>query len=127
MSIKPAIENQSENAIQQKIVMWYRNNYCLAHHSPRCIIAAVPNGGNVSIQNRITLLATGMMPGFSDLILIHHKNISEHPIIYFVEVKTEDGIISKAQFNFMNQIKLLGMDYVLVRSLKSFQDFIYGL
>jgi len=107
----------TENLIQQKIALFFRNTYCLKHHSPRCCIFAVPNDSeNAREQQR--KVATGLLAGVSDLIvLIPNKTI-------FFEVKTLTGVQSKAQKEFQKQVEDLGYDYHLVRSLKEFQEII---
>ena len=106
----------TENLIQQQIVMWFNNNFCLKHHENRNVIFAVPNGGSRNKIEAITLKRTGTLAGVSDLIVImHNKTV-------FVEVKTEYGKLSDRQISFKKRVEKLGHTYIIVRSLKEFQE-----
>ena len=104
----------SEAKIQQEIFIWYSNNYCRLSQQNRGIIFAVPNGGTRNKMEAITLKATGLLAGVSDLIVIHKENV------LFIEVKTEIGKQSKEQIDFENRIKENGFQYHIVKSLPDF-------
>lgn len=106
----------AEEKIQQEIVVWYNNTYCLLHHTPRNLILSIPN------ENQQHLTRTGLYPGASDLIVVHHP----HPLIW-VEVKTATGIQKPNQIKFQLHVESLGYQYYLVRSLTDFQEVIYSL
>lgn len=106
---------KTEYRIQQDLVVWYRNTYCLAHHAPRCIILAIPNEGNPR------LVQTGTLPGTSDLIAIHRNTVDGKAILAFVEVKTETGRQSPKQRAFQLQVEEMGFNYYIVRSLDEFK------
>lgn len=106
---------KAENNIQQEIVIWYNNNFCLKHHNPRNIIFAVPNGGSRDIREAMTLKNTGLLPGVSDLIVIHNGEV------LFVEVKIDTGRQSEQQKEFQNRVEQNGFKYHLVRSLDEFK------
>lgn len=106
-----------ENRIQQSIVIWFTNTYCLAHHTPRSLILHIPN------QNQHHLTGMGVLAGASDLIVIHAPSLSH----LWVEVKDHKGTQSDAQKAFQKRIEALGYRYVLCRSLASFQAVIWGL
>lgn len=120
-SMKPRIssplERRAEDSIQQEIFMWYNNNYCLLHHSPRRLIFSVPNEGKPE------LVRTGLYPGASDLLVFHTP--SRPPL--FIEVKTPSGIQSPNQKEFEAHATSLGYEYYLVRSLEDFQGVIAGI
>jgi len=80
------------------------------------MIFAVPNGGTRNAMEAITLKATGLLAGVSDLIVIIPNKI------LFVELKTEIGIQSEVQKDFQSRIELLGYEYHLIRSLTAFQE-----
>lgn len=101
----------SEERIQQQIVQYYHNQYCLKHHIPRGLIFSIPNEGKPE------LIRTGLLPGASDLIVI-----LPFGGIFFVEVKTPTGKQSDKQKNFESRIKKLGYEYILVRSLEDFKE-----
>jgi hypothetical protein len=110
-----------EDLLQQKIVIWFKNNYCLRHHVPRCSIFSVPNGGSRNIIEAKRLKATGMKAGVSDLIiLIPGKTI-------FIELKNENGKQSLKQKEFQETVLNLNQEYYLLRSLDEFKSLINGL
>ena len=113
--------NKSERRVQQEIVLFYRNSYCLFFHSPRCLIISIPNEGNP----RLTL--TGMYAGASDLIIFHYLPTRSLRIL-FVEVKSEQGELSPKQIKFQAMIKKMNgiMSYHVVRSLEEFKLLILG-
>ena len=61
---------KSESALQQQIFNWYNNNYCLKNTVNRGMIFSIPNGGTRHIMEAMTLKATGLLKGASDLIVI---------------------------------------------------------
>jgi hypothetical protein len=105
-------EFHSEAYIQQQIFMWFNNNYCCKHHTPRCIIFSVPNEG----QQRLS--ATGVLGGVSDLILVTFAGV------FFVEVKTHKGTQSPKQKDFEHRVTMLGYEYILVRNFETFKQWI---
>jgi len=107
----------TESKLQQDIYNFYQNTYCLKHHSPRGLIFSVPNGGTRNAMEAITLKATGLLAGVSDLIVI-----TPNGKILFIELKTETGIQSTVQKDFQFRIELLGYEYHLIRSLTDFQS-----
>jgi len=108
----------TEARIQQDIVRWYRNEFCLKHHSPRSIILSIPNSKNPLLRE------TGMMPGASDLMVIHNKGLIDD--IYFIEVKTPTGRQSPNQKKFQEHIEQMVLGYHIVRSLEEFKQLIPG-
>jgi hypothetical protein len=66
----------------------------------------------------MTLKATGVVAGVSDMIIISPKKI------IFIEVKTETGKQSPDQKDFEQKVKSMGYDYFLVRSLDQFKAII---
>lgn len=58
------------------------------------------------------------MAGASDLVVV----LPGH--VVFIEVKDENGRQSDKQKNFMQQVKLLGFHYYVVRSLAEFKQVI---
>jgi len=105
----------TESRIQQEIVRFYRNKYCLKHHFPRHVIASVPNDGK-NYKEQSVKLQTGLMSGFSDLIVIRPNET------IYVEVKTYKGKQSPKQIEFENTVTALGFRYIIVRSLEEFKN-----
>ena len=104
--------NRPEENIQQDIVKWFRNTYCLKHHTPRYVIFSVPN--EAAYKNKKFIL-TGLMRGVSDLIVVINGKT-----IYF-ELKTATGKQADKQIEFEETIKKLGQNYHLIRSLTQFK------
>lgn len=105
----------SESRIQQSIVVFYRNLRCLAHHTPRCLIFSVPN------ENQHRLMATGLTPGVSDLIVIHRNTLTEPPRLAFIECKSASGRLRPAQAKFKAIVEEMGFSYDIVRNLDEFK------
>jgi hypothetical protein len=107
--------DKSEAKTQQEIVRYFRNNYCLKHHSPRCSIFSVPNERE-GVQIMQKLKQTGLLSGVSDLIVLREGKVD------FVEVKNKTGRQSEKQKSFEGVANALGFDYHLVRSLEDFKE-----
>ena len=120
--------NNSESKIQQEIVRWYKNTYCLKHHNPRSMIFSIPNESNGS--RSMKLIQTGMYPGCADLMIGHavkpgsRGSQFEELIWIFIECKTPIGIQSITQQYFEAHCKQMGIPYHIVRSLDDFKDII---
>jgi hypothetical protein len=105
---------KTEAKIQQEIVVWFNNNYCLTTHNPRCAIFSVPNEGK-NAREQLYKKALGLKAGVSDLIVVMPGRL------VFVEVKDEKGQQSDKQKEFEITVKSLGFEYVVVRSLENFK------
>ena len=105
-----------EDALQSKIVIWFKNNYQM--HG-KGLIFSCPNGGTRNIVEAKKLKETGLMAGVSDLIVLLETKI------LFVELKIEKGIQSDAQKLFETRILNLGYEYHLIRDLETFKSLIY--
>jgi hypothetical protein len=110
----------SENKIQQEIVLWYNNNFCLKHHNPRQCIFSVPNDSINAIETK-RKVNTGLMAGVSDLIILHNGEC------LFIEVKTLSRKQSEKQKDFEKIVSFQGFKYYLVRSLEDFKKIISSL
>lgn len=110
------MKETTEAKIQQDIVLWYNNNYCLNHHNPRGLIFSVPNDSINAIETK-RKVNTGLLKGVSDLIVI-----TPNGKILFIEIKTEKGIQSESQKDFEQRIKALGYEYHVIRSLHQFKE-----
>lgn len=108
---------KTESKIQQEIVLFFNNNYCLKNHKPRCAIFSVPNEGK-SRREILRKKAIGLMPGVSDLIVIMEGQV------IFVEVKTPEGSQSERQKDFEQIVSNLGFKYYVIRSLDQFKKYI---
>lgn len=106
---------KTEGKIQQEIVQWFRSNYCLRHHSPRCIIQSVPNESK-SKQETLVKLSMGMLPGASDLLVITPGQV------WFIEVKRPGEKPRENQREYRDSVTALGFRYEVVTSLDEFQN-----
>jgi hypothetical protein len=111
----------TEDVIQQKCVMWFRNKYSLKNCNPRYLLFSVPNSGK-DVKEQSYKKATGMMAGVADLILLmpNGKTI-------FVEMKTEKGTQQPSQKEFESAVNDLGFTYIVCRSFEQFQEEIQKL
>lgn len=107
--------NKSESRIQQDIVRWFKNNYCLKHHSPRCVIQSVPNESK-SKQETLVKLSMGMLPGASDLVVVIPGTV------LFVEVKRPGEKPRENQRDYAETVVALGFRYEVVTSLEEFKQ-----
>lgn len=98
----------SEDQIQAKIVLYYRNQF-------KGLIFSVPNGGARNILEAKKFKSTGLMAGVADLIIL--KPNAE---CIFVEVKIDKGVQSEVQKTFQIKVENLGFKYYLVRSFEDF-------
>jgi hypothetical protein len=106
---------KSESALQQQIFNWYNNNYCLKNLVNRGMIFSIPNGGTRNIMEAMTLKATGLLKGASDLVVILPNGK-----LMFIELKQPKGIQSIDQKDFENRVKILGFEYHIIKSLDEF-------
>lgn len=110
-----------ESKIQQEIVIYVNNNYCLLKHEPRFIVYSVPNGIPIPIPPKERARAldllhkTGMLNGVSDLII---QGVNGR--ILNVEVKAETDQ-STDQIKFQKRVEQLNGRYILVYSLDDFK------
>lgn len=103
------MRDKTEAKIQQEIFMYLKNNYCLLHHDPKCVIFSVPNDSS-SKEETMRKLATGMLPGASDMIFVRPNEV------LFIEVKTDTGTQQPNQKEFKQSVEKLGFRYVVWRS-----------
>lgn len=108
---------KKESKIQQEIVIWFRNNYCLKTCKPKCTIFSVPNERN-NKKEMMFMKATGLLSGVSDLIVVQPGRV------IFVECKDEKGRQSETQVDFQETVTALGFEYYVVRSLEEFKKII---
>lgn len=109
------MKKKDENHLQHTCWVWFRNNYGLKHHNPRCEFVSVPNEmarGNLNIQ------AMGIRKGASDCYLILPNKV------VFIEFKTLKGTQRIEQSDFEESVLKLGFKYYIVRSLKQFQEIV---
>lgn len=106
----------NENQLQQSIVTYFNNTYCLKNMNPRGMIFAIPNGGSRHFLEAKTLKSTGTLAGASDLIVILPNGK-----LLFIELKVGKRTQSDEQTDFESRVKALGYEYHIVRSLELFK------
>ena len=109
----------TEEHVQQEIVIWFNNNYCLKSQNPRGLIFSVPN----DTKNFMELKRkknTGLLSGVSDLIIILPNSK-----ILFIEVKFGSNKQQSNQIEFQNRIENLNHLYYVVYSLENFKTIIW--
>ena len=104
---------KTEAKIQQDIVMWYRNKFCLSFHEPKHLIFSVPNESS-SKEETMRKMATGLLSGVSDIIIVQPCKV------VFIEVKDNKGVQRENQKIFEQDVRNLGFEYYLVLSLEDF-------
>jgi len=107
----------TEDQLQQKIVIDFRNRNLKNEN----LIFSVPNGGSRNPAEALKLKRTGTLAGVSDLIVIVPNRI------IFLELKTESGIQSESQKEFQSNVQSLGFEYLLIRNLKEYENFMQTL
>lgn len=115
--IKNDVPNQSENALQQKCVFWFHNEF----PSLRGLLFAVPNGGLRSGASAKTMHLTGVVKGVSDLILLYKSEA------FLIELKSSTGTQKKEQKNWQDKVEIQGFEYFIVRSLEDFKKLIHSI
>ena len=119
LTILQSYKLMTESKLQQEIFNFYQNNYCLKFHNPRGMIFSIPNGGTRNKLEAITMKATGLLAGASDLIVILPNGK-----LSFIELKTDTGKQSDKQIDFENRVNALGFEYKIIRSLEEFKQWI---
>lgn len=109
----------TEEHVQQEIVIWFNNNYCLKSQNPRGLIFSVPN----DTKNFMELKRkknTGLLSGVSDLIVI-----LPNAKVLFIEVKFGSNKQQQNQIEFQKRIEELNHNYYVVYSLEYFKTIIW--
>ena len=101
-----------EDALQSKIVIWFKNNYQM--HG-KGLIHSTPNGGSRNIVEAKKLKATGTMAGVADLTIKLPNSI-----FIDIELKTDTGILSKSQKEYQEIMLKMNCNYYVIRSLDEF-------
>jgi len=96
-----------EHTEQVKLVMWLRAFY------PDLMVAAIPNGGARKAKEAIKLKAEGVLAGMPDLLVAEPSN-GFHGL--FIEMKTDDGVVSQAQKRVHASLLLKGYAVQVCRS-----------
>tara|TARA_R110002096_G_scaffold282797_1_gene476777 strand:- start:2412 stop:2774 length:363 start_codon:yes stop_codon:yes gene_type:complete len=103
---------QTEDALQQKCVFWFHNEY----PNLRGLLFSVPNGGFRTNREGGKLKQTGIVSGVSDLILMVSGKT------YCLELKIEKKKQSPTQIEWQAKVEKQGFDYSVIRSLLEFKS-----
>jgi VRR-NUC domain len=79
---------------------------------PRCIYAAVPNGGSRSMIEAVNLKRQGVIAGAGDWVFTWDFGSG------WIELKTEKGMLNSNQEAFRDSCQRLGVKYEVARSLE---------
>ena len=101
---------ETEESLQAEILGW------MQEHRPDLMCVHIPNGAIRTNKERRRMLEQGMTPGMPDLLLIDATG--RHG---YMEVKTDHGAISMAQWNIQTELKRRKVPWALVRSLAEAQ------
>jgi len=107
--------DKTENKIQQEMFIWFNNTYTI---NKLGIFASVPNDSK-DAKKQMRKKATGMKVGHADF----NVYLPNGKVLMF-EVKTPIGKQSDHQKRFELEVKCLGFEYYIVRSLEDFKNII---
>lgn len=107
----------SEGKIQSECYIWFHNTY--PEHRGR--LYAINNNSHNAIKGSFNK-AMGVVSGVSDM----HFILPEGRIL-FIEMKDAKGVQSEAQKKWQATAEGLGHKYVIIRTLKDFQELIKNL
>lgn len=100
----------SESKHQIALVKWFHLTY------PDDVIFAIPNGGYRTPQEAARLKAEGVLAGVCDIFIPSMK--------LFIEMKTEKGIVSTSQRDFMHKMRSVGYRCEVARSYLEAKSFV---
>ena len=102
---------ESEESLQTEILGW------MEEHRPDLMCVHIPNGAIRTHKERRRMLEQGMTPGMPDLLVIDAAG--RHG---YMEVKTDRGAISMAQWDIRTELMQRKVPWALVRSLAEVQE-----
>lgn len=111
------VPGQSEDALQQKCVFWFWNNF----PDLRKLLFSVPNGGTRTKREGAKLKKTGLTPGVSDLLFMYKG------VCYCIELKVPGGSQKPTQKEWQDKVESQGFHYFIVWNLQEFKELINSL
>ena len=105
-----------EERMQSECFRWFWNEYPSLR---RMLFHVDNNSWNQIIGARKKAL--GVVAGVSDMIFIVES------AVWFLEAKTEDGVQSQEQIDFMEKVMMRGHQYRIFRNLQQFKDIIWSI
>jgi len=106
---------KAEIKIQSEIFLYHWNNY----PNERGLLCYNLNNSANKIQGNQNK-SLGLIKGRSDMVYYNKGKAT------MLEIKTDNGKQSKAQKDWETTIKNAGFDYIILRSLQDFKDFLNG-
>lgn len=117
-NIHADVKGQTENALQQKCVFWFHNNF--SQH--RGLLFAVPNGGLRDKKSAKILKLTGVVRGVSDLILLDRGRA------FLIELKrNKEAKQSPHQELWQDKVESHGFHYFIISSLTDFKALVNSI
>ena len=107
---------QSEDKLQSECYLWFHETF----PEYRGLLCYNLNNSRNRIRASMDK-AMGLQKGRSDMVLYWNGTA------YHIELKVAGGTQSKDQKKWQQAIKNAGFDYVIVRSLLDFMDYINGI
>lgn len=110
--------DNAESRMQQAVIKWW----ALKHKEfgvPECLLFAIPNGARRDKVVGAILKKEGVRAGACDLFLAVPR-YAYHGL--FLELKTEHGVVSDPQEEFMNHANAFGYLSVVCRRFQSVVD-----
>ncbi len=98
--------NNTEAKVQASILDWLK--LC----APQVIVFHVPNGGHRDKRVAARLKWQGVVAGVPDLCCFDGRG---YP--FFIEVKSENGVLSSVQKEFIDKLHHYGIETVIARSI----------
>lgn len=103
----------TEQQLQAKCFLWHWNTF---PEERRMLYHADNNSANRIVGNMKK--SAGVVKGVSDLCLIWHNST------VYLELKTQDGVQTAEQKDFMKKVIERGHAYFIIRSFERFQEII---
>ena len=98
----------TELQIQAAIVEWL--NRCV-----QCRVAAIPNAAKRGFAAQRQVRSEGLSKGAPDLVVAYHDG--EEPRTLWIECKSKSGRLSEEQIRWRDDLRALGHEWLLARSL----------
>jgi len=117
---------QDEHELQKACVNWFGYQY----PHLKDLLIAIPNGGKRHVKTAAKLKAEGVKAGVPDLFLAapvgykveaNGRKIIEHLSAgFWIEMKTEKGVIRDSQQKYLDRLSEFGYSTVVCRSFEEF-------
>ncbi len=116
MNVPRKARMRPEARLQESVCQYL----ALQERQGRLLWFAVPNGGSRNLLEAVNLKRQGLRAGVPDLVVIPKAG----PVC-FIELKSEDGTLSKLQSIWLESLPLYGCPVAVCRSLDEVQRFLF--